>query len=53
MSVIYVNKSSVNWISNSFIKSSYYSTMCETNMVERYFATMGFRKQSRLAHWFL
>jgi len=26
MSVIYINKYSVNWISNSFIKSSYFST---------------------------
>jgi len=44
MSVIYINKSIVNWISNRFI-TSYYSTTCETTVVERYFATMGFGKQ--------
>jgi len=48
MSLIYIKQSSVNWISNSFIKSSYYSATCETNVVERYFATVGFGKQSWL-----
>jgi len=53
MSVISIKKkSSINWISYSFIKRSYYSTMWETNVVERYFVTMGFGKQSWLASWF-